>query len=167
MKALIKTAEKNGYEMGVLKAVEAVNERQKTILFHKLQKYYGGNLAGKTVALWGLAFKPETDDMREATALVIIKLLKEAGCKIKVYDPVAMDECRRRVGDAVEYAVDMYDAALNADALMLLTEWKPFRLPSWGVLKKTMNVPLVLDGRNIYDKQELNSMGFEYHCIGK
>ena len=167
VKALIKTAEKNGYEMGVLKAVEAVNERQKTILFHKLQKYYGGNLAGKTVALWGLAFKPETDDMREATALVIIKLLKEAGCKIKVYDPVAMDECRRRVGDAVEYAVDMYDAALNADALMLLTEWKPFRLPSWGVLKKTMNVPLVLDGRNIYDKQELNSMGFEYHCIGK
>ena len=167
VKALIKTAEKNSYEMGVLKAVEAVNERQKTILFHKLQKYYGGNLAGKTVALWGLAFKPETDDMREATALVIIKLLKEAGCKIKVYDPVAMDECRRRVGDAVEYAVDMYDAALNADALMLLTEWKPFRLPSWGVLKKTMNVPLVLDGRNIYDKQELNSMGFEYHCIGK
>lgn len=167
VKALIKTAEKNGYEMGVLKAVEAVNERQKTILFHKLQKYYGGNLAGKTVALWGLAFKPETDDMREATALVIIKLLKEAGCEIKVYDPVAMDECRRRVGDAVEYAVDMYDAALNADALMLLTEWKPFRLPSWGVLKKTMNVPLVLDGRNIYDKQELNSMGFEYHCIGK
>lgn len=167
VKALIKTAEKNGYEMGVLKAVEAVNERQKTILFHKLQKYYGGNLAGKTVALWGLAFKPETDDMREATALVIIKLLKEVGCKIKVYDPVAMDECRRRVGDVVEYAVDMYDAALNADALMLLTEWKPFRLPSWGVLKKTMNVPLVLDGRNIYDKQELNSMGFEYHCIGK
>lgn len=167
VKALIKTAEKNSYEMGVLKAVEAVNERQKTILFHKLQKYYGGNLAGKTVALWGLAFKPETDDMREATALVIIKLLKEAGCEIKVYDPVAMDECRRRVGDAVEYAVDMYDAALNADALMLLTEWKPFRLPSWGVLKKTMNVPLVLDGRNIYDKQELNSMGFEYHCIGK
>ncbi len=167
VKALIKTAEKNGYEMSVLKAVEVVNEKQKTILFHKLQRYYDGNLAGKTVAIWGLAFKPETDDMREATALVIIRLLKGAGCRVKVYDPVAMDECRRRVGDAVEYAVDMYDAALNADALMLLTEWKPFRLPSWGVLKKTMNEPLVFDGRNIYDKYELESMGFEYHCIGK
>lgn len=167
VKALIKTAEKNGYEMSVLKAVEVVNEKQKTILFHKLQRYYDGNLTGKTVAIWGLAFKPETDDMREATALVIIRLLKDAGCRVKVYDPVAMDECRRRVGDAVEYAVDMYDAALNADALMLLTEWKPFRLPSWGVLKKTMNEPLVFDGRNIYDKYELESMGFEYHCIGK
>lgn len=167
VKALIKTAEKNGYEMSVLKAVEVVNEKQKKILFHKLQRYYDGNLAGKTVAIWGLAFKPETDDMREATALVIIRLLKGAGCRVKVYDPVAMDECRRRVGDAVEYAVDMYDAALNADALMLLTEWKPFRLPSWGVLKKTMNEPLVFDGRNIYDKYELESMGFEYHCIGK
>ena len=167
VKALIKTAEKAGYEMSVLKAVEDVNERQKAILFKKLQKHYDGNLAGKTVAIWGLAFKPETDDMREATALVTIKLLKDAGCKVKVYDPVAMDECRRRVGDAVVYAVDMYDAALNANALMLLTEWKPFRLPSWGVLKKTMNEPLVFDGRNIYDKQELESMGFEYHCIGK
>lgn len=167
VKALIKTAEKAGYEMSVLKAVEDVNERQKAILFKKLQKHYDGNLAGKTVGIWGLAFKPETDDMREATALVTIKLLNDAGCKVKVYDPVAMDECRRRVGDAVEYAVDMYDAALNADALMLLTEWKPFRLPSWGVLKKTMNEPLVFDGRNIYDKQELESMGFEYHCIGK
>ena len=167
VKALIKTAEKAGYEMSVLKAVEDVNERQKAILFKKLQKHYDGNLAGKTVGIWGLAFKPETDDMREATALVTIKLLNDAGCKVKVYDPVAMDECRRRVGDAVEYAVDMYDAALNADALMLLTEWKPFRLPSWGVLKKTMNEPLVFDGRNIYDKQELESMGFEYYCIGK
>lgn len=166
VKALVKTAEKNGYEMKVLKAVEEVNERQKALLFHKLERYYNGNLSGKTIAIWGLAFKPETDDMREATSLVIIQLLKEADCKIRVYDPVAMNECRRRLGDTVEYAVDMYDAALNADGLMLLTEWKPFRLPSWGVLKKTMNEPLVLDGRNIYDKQELNHLGFDYFCIG-
>ena len=124
VKALIKTAEKNGYEMRVLKAVEEVNEAQKSIVFSKLSKHYGGALRDKTVALWGLAFKPETDDMRETTSLVTIRLLQEAGCRIRVFDPVAMDECHRRVGDAVEYAVDMYDAVLNADALLLLTEWK-------------------------------------------
>ena len=136
VKALIKTAEKNDYPMQVLKAVEEVNEAQKEILFKKLNKYYNGDLEGKTVAIWGLAFKPETDDMREATALLTINLLLEAGCKVQVYDPAAMDECRRRIGNVVIYATDMYDAALNADALLLLTEWKQFRLPSWGVLKK-------------------------------
>ena len=139
--------------MKVLQAVEEVNENQKTVLFKKLTNYYSGSLKGKTIAVWGLAFKPETDDMREATALVTIKLLLEAGCKVRVYDPIAMDECRRRVGDRVEYAADMYDAVLNADALLLLTEWKQFRLPSWGVLKKSMNHALVIDGRNIYDAQ--------------
>lgn len=167
VKALIKTAEKNGYSMRVLKAVEEVNEAQKRVLFDKLEQYYGGKLAGKTVALWGLAFKPETDDMREATALVTIDLLLKAGCRVQVFDPVAMDECRRRVGDAVVYANDMYEAALNADALLLLTEWKQFRLPSWAVVKKTMKEPLVLDGRNIYDKPEMEEMGFRYFCIGK
>lgn len=167
VKALIKTAEQNGYTMRVLKAVEEVNEEQKTLLFRKLEKHYGGALKGKTIALWGLAFKPETDDMREATSLVTIRLLHEAGCRIRVYDPVAMGECRRRVGDIVEYATDMYDAVLNADALLLLTEWKPFRLPSWGVVKKSMNQPLILDGRNIYDKKELAAMGFDYFCIGQ
>ena len=167
VKALIKTAEQNGYTMRVLKAVEEVNEEQKTLLFRKLEKHYGGALKGKTIALWGLAFKPETDDMREATSLVTIRLLTEAGCRVRVYDPVAMGECRRRVGDMVEYATDMYDAVLNADALLLLTEWKPFRLPSWGVVKKSMNQPLILDGRNIYDKKELAAMGFDYFCIGQ
>lgn len=167
VKALIKTAEKNGYSMRVLKAVEEVNEAQKRVLFDKLEQYYGGKLEGKTVALWGLAFKPETDDMREATALVTIDLLLKAGCRVQVFDPVAMDECRRRVGDAVVYANDMYEAALNADALLLLTEWKQFRLPSWAVVKKTMKEPLVLDGRNIYDKLEMEEMGFRYFCIGK
>ena len=166
VKALIKTAEKNGYEMRVLKAVEAVNEAQKELLFHKLRKHLP-ELAGKTVALWGLAFKPETDDMREATSLVLIRLLSEAGARIRVYDPIAMGECRRRVGDRVEYARDMYEAAVDADALLLLTEWKQFRLPSWAVLKKAMRRPLILDGRNIYDADELQSLGFTYECIGR
>ena len=167
VKALIKTAEQNGYTMRVLTAVEEVNEHQKELLFHKLEKYYGGALKGKTIAIWGLAFKPETDDMREATSLVIIRLLKDAGCKIRVYDPVAMDECHRRIGNDVEYAVDMYDAVLNADALLLLTEWKPFRLPSWGVLQKSMNRSVIIDGRNIYDGKELRQLGFDYYCIGQ
>lgn len=167
VKALIKTAEKNGYSMSVLKAVEEVNEYQKTVVFKKLQAHYGGQLEGRTVAVWGLAFKPETDDMREATSLVTIKLLKDAGCRVRVYDPVAMDECRRRLGDAVEYASDMYDAVLDADALLMLTEWKQFRLPSWSVLKRTMRNLVVIDGRNIYDAREMRDNGFVYYCIGQ
>ena len=167
VKALIKTAEKNGYNMSVLKAVEQVNENQKHVLFNKLSKYYGGNLKGKTIAMWGLAFKPETDDMREATSLVTINLLLEAGCTVRVYDPVAMNECRRRIGDKVLYAKDMYDAVLDADALLMLTEWKQFRLPSWGVVSKSMKNPLIIDGRNIYDADELKQNGFEYYCIGR
>ena len=167
VKALIKTAEQNGYEMRVLRAVEAVNERQKGILFDKLQRLFGQELPGRTVALWGLSFKPETDDMREAPSLVLMSRLQETGCRIRVYDPVAMDECRRRVGDAVYYAKDLYDATLEADALLLVTEWKEFRLPSWAVVKKLMRRPLVLDGRNIYDRAEMEEQGFEYHCVGK
>lgn len=168
VKALIKTASDNGYEMEVLKAVERVNEQQKLILFRKLQNIYAGQaLKGKTIALWGLAFKPETDDMRESTALVIVDLLLKAGCNIRVYDPVAMDECKRRIGDAVTYCRDMYDAVLDADALLLLTEWKEFRLPSWEVIAKAMKAPVVIDGRNIYDSDELEELGFKYYCIGK
>jgi len=167
VKALVKTAEKEGYSMGVLKAVEEVNERQKRVLFDKLQRHYNGDLSGKTVALWGLAFKPETDDMREATSLVTIDLLLKAGCTVKVFDPVAMDECRRRIGDAVRYATDMYDAATDADALLLLTEWKQFRLPVWNRLKELMRAPLIIDGRNIYDADDLRQNGFEYHGIGR
>lgn len=167
VKALIKTAEKNGYDMKVLKAVEDVNEAQKSILFKKLSKHFNNELNEKRIAIWGLAFKPETDDMREATSLVMIKKLIESGCKVRVYDPVAMDECKRRIGDVVEYATDMYDAVLNADALLLLTEWKQFRMPSWGVIKKSMNQAVLIDGRNIYDKQEVEEAGFSYMCIGK
>ncbi len=167
VKALIKTAEKMGYTMEVLNAVERVNDQQKNVVFHKLNAYYNGDLQGKTIAIWGLAFKPETDDMREATSLVTIELLLKAGCQVRVFDPVAMEECERRIGDVVTYATDMYDAALNADALLLITEWKQFRLPSWGVLKKTMNKPLLIDGRNIYDPTEMKQIGFDYSCIGR
>lgn len=167
VKALIKTAEMNGYEMRVLRAVEAVNEHQKGVLFDKLQTIFQGSLQGKTIALWGLSFKPETDDMREAPSLILMDKLLKAGCQVQVYDPVAMDECRRRMGEAVRYAKDLYDATLDADALMLLTEWKEFRLPSWAVIKKSMRNPLVLDGRNIYDPGEMEEQGFAYYCIGK
>lgn len=167
VKALIKTAETNGYEMRVLRAVEAVNEYQKGVLFDKLQRLMGAGLQGKTIALWGLSFKPETDDMREAPSLVLIDKLLKAGCTVRAYDPVAMDECRRRMGDAIYYAKDLYDATLDADALLLLTEWKEFRLPSWAVIKKSMRHPIVLDGRNIYDRSEMEELGFTYHCIGK
>ena len=166
VKALIKTAEQNGYQMRVLHAVEEVNELQKSILFDKLCKHFNNELKGKTIALWGLAFKPETDDMREAPSLVLIDKLLKAGCKVRAYDSAAMDECRRRIGESIYYAKDMYDAVLDADALMLVTEWKEFRLPSWAVIKKTMEKPVVLDGRNIYDKKEMEEQGFTYHCIG-
>ena len=167
VKALIKTAEQNGYRMRVLQAVEEVNEKQKSVLFEKLQRHFSGDLQDKTITLWGLAFKPETDDMREAPSLILINKLLNAGCKVRVYDPAAMTECRRRIGDSVCYATDMYDAALDADALMLVTEWKEFRLPSWAVIKKAMRTPVLLDGRNIYEKKEIEELGFTYHCIGK
>ncbi len=155
VKALIKTAEQNGYEM------------QKSALFEKLQKQFQGDLKGKTITLWGLSFKPETDDMREAPALVLIGKLLNAGCQVRVYDPAAMSECKRRIGDVVYYATDMYDAVLDADTLMLITEWKEFRLPSWAVIKKAMAKRIVLDGRNIYEKKEMEELGFVYSCIGK
>ena len=169
VKALIKTADQNGYSMEVLKAVERVNERQKSILYDKLVKSFGSKeaLKGKCIAMWGLSFKPETDDMRESTALVMIQLLLEAGCTIRAYDPVAMKECQRRIGDSIIYCNDLYDAVLEADALLLLTEWKEFRLPTWAVIRKAMKGNLVIDGRNIFDEEDLQENGFEYHCIGK
>ena len=166
VKALIQTAQRAGYPMEVLQAVDRVNERQKGILFEKLLRHFDGDLEGRVVALWGLSFKPETDDMREAPALVLIERLLEAGCRVQVYDPIAMDEARRRLGDRVSYCRDMYEAAIDADALMLVTEWKEFRLPSFNVLKRTMRTPLILDGRNIYDKEQLQEQGFVYYKIG-
>lgn len=167
VKALLKTGEEYGYEMSVIKGVEKVNERQKHILFKKLKKHLSENLSGKKIALWGLAFKPETDDMREAPALVLIQELLQAGCQVRVYDPVAMAECKRRIGDVVYYANDQYDALDGVDALMLVTEWKTFRLPTWTVVKKIMQTPIILDGRNIYNREELESAGFVYEGIGQ
>lgn len=168
VKALIKTADDNGYSLEVLKAVERVNENQKKVLINKLVKAFGAEpISGKCIALWGLAFKPETDDMRESTALIVIRELLKAGCVVKVYDPEAMNECRRIVGDKVTYCDDMYKAAEGADALMLLTEWKEFRLPDWNLVSRILRRKLVLDGRNIYDKDDLVELGFEYYCIGK
>ena len=166
VKALAHTAREHGYEMGVIEAVEAVNARQKEVVVQKLRQLTG-DLAGKTIALWGLAFKPETDDMREAPALVVIDRLLAAGAQVKVYDPVAMDECRRRLGNVVTYCADMYEAVVDADALVLLTEWKVFRVPSWPLLRKVMKAPVIVDGRNIYDKEEVVSEGFTYKAIGK
>lgn len=167
VKALIKTAEKEGYNMRVLKSVEEVNEAQKIILFNKLLSFYDGNIENKLIALWGLSFKPETDDVREAPALVLIDKLIAVGAKVKVFDPIALDIVRRQYGDKIEYAQDMYDAVLDSDALLLVTEWKEFRIPSWGVVKKTMKYPLIIDGRNIYDKAEMETQGFVYTCIGR
>lgn len=167
VKALIHTGREHGYRMRVIEAVEEVNERQKSILFDKLENLFAGNLEGKKIAVWGLAFKPETDDMREAPSLVVIERLLHAGAEVTVFDPVAMDECRRRIGDRVRYAIDIYDAAVDADALALLTEWKQFRLPSWNVIHRTMRGNVIVDGRNIYDDAEMREEGFNYHCIGR
>ena len=166
VKALIRTAESAGYEMKVLKAVEEVNEKQKRILFDKVARHFGGNLHGLNIAVWGLAFKPETDDMREAPSLVVIDLLLKSGCNITVFDPVAMEEGRRRLGEKVTYAKDMYDAIKDADALLLLTEWKQFRMPAWKLVRSLMRQPVVIDGRNIYDSAEMKDNGIEYLCIG-
>ena len=167
VKALVKTASDHGYPMRILQAVEAVNESQKSILFRKLEHYFQGDLKGKRIAVWGLAFKPETDDMREAPSLVVIQKLIESGCQVTAYDPIAIPESRRRIGDAVRYAKDIYDAVVDADALLLVTEWKEFRMPSWAAIKKLKANPLVVDGRNIYDPKEMEEYGFEYHCIGR
>ncbi|MBO6250696.1 MAG: UDP-glucose/GDP-mannose dehydrogenase family protein [Muribaculaceae bacterium] len=166
IKDLIKLADGNNFNMEVLKAVDSVNTRQKRILFEKLSRHYGGDLKGKTVALWGLSFKPETDDMSEAPSIVTIDLLMEAGCQIRVYDPVAMNAAKQRWAD-LYCGIDMYDAVKGADALLLLTEWRQFRIPAWDRIHQLMRTPLIIDGRNIYDRAEVESHGFDYRCIGR
>lgn len=166
VKALIKTAEKAGYPMRVLKAVEEVNEQQKEVLFSKLMKHFNNDIKGKTIAVWGLAFKPETDDMREAPSLVLIDKIIAAGGNVKVFDPIAIDECKRRIGDKVIYGSDMYDATLDADALLLVTEWREFRFPNFAILSKVMRERVIIDGRNIYDRNELEQNDFTYYKIG-
>lgn len=166
VKALINTAKKHGYDLSLLQAVEDVNERQKRLLFDKLMKYFNGDIKGKTIAMWGLAFKPKTDDMREAPSLVLVDLITQAGGVVRAYDPVAMEEAKRRVGDKVIYANDIYDASVDADAILLVTEWNEFRLPSWAAVKKLVKTPVVFDGRNIYSKAEMEDLGFDYFGIG-
>lgn len=167
VRALMRTGEQHGVAMKVIRAVEEVNERQKTIVFEKLKAIFGGELAGRRIAVWGLAFKPETDDMRCAPSLEVIARLRQAGAEVVVYDPVAMDECRRRLGDAVVYASDMYAATVDADALALLTEWKQFRLPSWAAVARTLRGTDIVDGRNIYQQSDVEPYGLKLHSIGR
>ncbi len=166
VKALAHTGLEHGYHLEVIEAVERVNERQKQIVFDKIQRL-AGDLGGKTVAVLGLSFKPETDDMREAPSLVVIEKLLAAGASVRVFDPIAMDECRRRLGDAVTYCRDLYDAADGCDVFALLTEWRQFRMPAWNVVKKAMRGNIVVDGRNIYNRGELEELGFVYSRIGE
>jgi len=168
VKAIIKTAKQYGYDLRVLQAVENVNEDQKHVLVNKVKKHFGEDLSGKTFALWGLSFKPNTDDLREAPAIVIINELRAAGANIKAYDPIAMEEAKEiYVGDKVTYCNDAYDACVDADALLLVTEWSEFRMPSWSALGKLLNNKVVFDGRNIYDRKYLNEMGFTHYGIGR
>ena len=166
VKALVHTGLDNEYHMEVIEAVERVNEKQKSIVYDKIIKAVG-DVKGKTIAIIGLSFKPETDDMREAPALVVIGKLLSDGAKVRVFEPIAMDECKRRIGDVVTYCTNMYDAADGADVFALMTEWRQFRMPSWNVIKKVMTGNVIVDGRNIYDRQELEEQGFVYTRIGE
>ncbi len=164
VKALIHTGKDFSKKLRLLEAVEEVNNLQKKVLFDKLMKYFNGSIEGKKIAMWGLSFKPETDDVREAPSLVLIDLIKNAGGTIAAFDPAAMDECRRKNIDIL-YAKDMYEACIDADALMLVTEWKVFRIPSWPTLKKIMKEAVIFDGRNIYNRKETEESGFKYFGI--
>jgi UDPglucose 6-dehydrogenase len=166
VKALIKTAAANGYQMQILEAVEAVNEKQKSVLFEKLMNRFQGNIKGKTFALWGLSFKPNTDDMREAPSLVIIDKILKAGGKVKAFDPIAMPETQNSIGDIIEYTQNEYEAVENSDALLIVTEWADFRSPNFEKIKKALINPIIFDGRNIYETKELNELGFEHYGIG-
>ncbi|KAA6338384.1 UDP-glucose 6-dehydrogenase TuaD [termite gut metagenome] len=167
VKALVRTGIENGYHLRLIEAVESVNEAQKSIVFDKLSTALGGDLKGKVIAVWGLSFKPETDDMRESPALVVIEKLLQEGAVVKVYDPVAMEETHHRIGDRVTYCKDMYEAVIEADAIALLTEWKIFRMPSWAIIHQAMRNHVVVDGRNIYEGNELRELGFTYSRIGQ
>lgn len=167
VKALIKTAEENNYSLQVLKAVEKVNNKQKSVIYNKLYKYFNGELKGKNIAVWGLSFKPNTDDMREAPSIVIIKKLLQAGANVKAYDPAAIKEAKWRIGEEVEYTSDKNEALIDADALILVTEWREFRVLNYKVMAKLMNNKIIFDGRNIYDQKELEEYGFKYYGIGQ
>lgn len=167
VKALVKTGEDRGYPMEVLKAVERVNERQKTVLFEKISRHYRYDLKGRHFGLWGLAFKPATDDMREAPSLVLIHHLLEAGATVTVFDPVAMEECRRRIGDRIRYAANMYDALRGADAMVVVTEWQEFKVPKFTYIEKALKEKVIFDGRNIYNPEQMKEFGYTYYGIGR
>jgi UDPglucose 6-dehydrogenase len=167
VKALTHTMEELGADASILQAVEAVNERQKRVLLNRLVARFGGDLTGRTVAVWGLSFKPNTDDMREAPSLVTIEGLLARGARVVVHDPVAMDEARHHLGDRVTYAASNYEALAGADALIIHTEWQPYRRPDFGRMKAALKTPLVFDGRNLWDPPDMAAAGFEYHCIGR
>lgn len=167
VKALIKTADENGFSLEILKSVEQVNDKQKSVLFDKIKKHFSGKLKGLTVAMWGLSFKPNTDDMREAPALVMIEKLLKEGVVVKAYDPVAIEETHRRIGDTVTYTKDMYEALIDSDALIIMTEWSEFRVPNNKVMEKLMKQKVVFDGRNIYEPEEVREMGYTYYGIGR
>jgi len=167
VKALIKTADENNYSLRILKAVEEVNELQKSVVFNKIYAHFNGNLSGKTFAMWGLSFKPLTDDMREAPALIIIDKLLKHGAKVKAYDPAAMEECERKIGDIIEYGNDKEDVLIDADALIVITEWNEFRMPNFKVISRLMKNNLIFDGRNIYEPNEMIENGFTYYSIGR
>ncbi len=166
VKALIKTADEYAYSLKVLKAVEEVNEQQKSILVRKLSKHFEHNIKGMTFALWGLSFKPQTDDMREAPSLVIVRKLLEAGAKVRAYDPVAIEEARRILGDKIDFGLDQYDVLIDSDALIIATEWPEFKFPNFNIVKKLLKNPVIFDGRNIYDLQEMKERDIAYYCIG-
>jgi UDPglucose 6-dehydrogenase len=166
VQALIRTAGEYKYDLRVLKAVEEVNKDQKLVLFNKVMKYFEGDITGKTIALWGLSFKPQTDDMREAPSLVIVKKLLEAGAKVKAYDPVAIKEAKHHFGESISYCEDQYETLIDADCVAILTEWPEFKFPNFKIIKKLLHTPAVFDGRNIYDKSEMKQNGFDYFCIG-
>jgi UDPglucose 6-dehydrogenase len=166
VKALVKTAAENGHRMRILEAVEDVNDSQKEVLFNKIMKHFDGNIKGKTFSMWGLSFKPNTDDMREAPSLVLIDKLVAQGAKVKAYDPVALEEAKHILGDKVTFAADEYEALVDSQGLLLVTEWSEFRVPNWKVVKKLMEEHVVFDGRNIYEEQEMKNLGFAYYGIG-
>ena len=166
VKALVRTAKENGHEMRILQAVEDVNEDQKHVLFNKVANHYNDNLKGKTFAIWGLSFKPKTDDMREAPSLIIIESLLKAGAIVKTFDPVAMHEAKKDLGEQVIYCKDQYDTLIDADALLIATEWPEFRSPNFNVMSKLMKGKVIFDGRNIYEREEMNELGYTYYCIG-
>ncbi|PBQ31251.1 UDP-glucose 6-dehydrogenase [Sphingobacteriaceae bacterium] len=166
VKALIKTAKEHKYNMRILNAVEEVNELQKEVLFNKVRTHFNNNLKGKTFALWGLSFKPKTDDMREAPSLVIIEKLLKAGASVVAYDPVAMHEAQRMIGDTIAYSNDMYDTMNGADALLIVTEWPEFRSPDFEEVGKRLSNKVIFDGRNIFDHKDMKDLGYDYYCIG-